>query len=122
MPTKKPRLMLSVDPELLYDLETLALASRKPVATVATELLHDIRPRMLDIAREISAITMDRKRAHVIGDRLSHSGEGTQRGFTFSERVLVTGVELPASASPVSQAKSSGRRVVKAPAKRRTAK
>jgi hypothetical protein len=94
MPTKKPRLMLSVDAALLYDLETLAMATRKPIATVAGELLQDIRPRMLDLAREISTITLDRARAHAIAHRIDETSDVKQRPFTFSERVRVTGIRL----------------------------
>jgi hypothetical protein len=109
MPTKKPRLMLSVSAELLHDLETLALATRKPVATVATELLHDLRPRMLDVAREISAITLDRGRAAQIEARIANSTEGQQQGLRFTVPVRVTGVELPS----VSHAKKSPSRARK---------
>jgi hypothetical protein len=96
MPTKRPRLMLSVPDEVLHDLRTLAFASRKPVSTVVVELLTDMRPQILGIAREIAGISVDRKRSAEIQRLIEASPEGKQHGFRFTETVRVIGVRAPA--------------------------
>ena len=70
MPTKKRRVMVSVSDDLAFDLATFASATGKPVATVAAELLEEVRPRMRAFSRELSSIMMDRKLAERVVHRL----------------------------------------------------
>lgn len=51
MPSQKPRMMLTLDPETVEAIDTLAKALGKPSATVAAQLLAEMRPQLLDLAK-----------------------------------------------------------------------
>jgi hypothetical protein len=78
MPTLRPRLMISVTPETLFDLETLALITRKPVATICAEVLSDMRPRMRAWAAELCPVMPDEEVRELVQGRIAASEAGKQ--------------------------------------------
>jgi len=77
MPSKNPRMMLTLKPDVLAALQDLSDALGKPTATVAAELLTEMRPQLLDLAKYARAMKAGKtdvaKRAlsHMVGDALA---------------------------------------------------
>ena len=77
MPSRKPRLILTVPDDLMADLRALAEAAEKPVATVTLDILREIQPQLADLAKLIQHAKAGRKQAakrtlrHMVGDQLA---------------------------------------------------
>jgi hypothetical protein len=77
MPSQKPRLALTVPPELQAALDDLGEAVGKPVSKVATELLTEMIPQLHGLAKYARAAKSGNvaaaKRAivHMLGDNMA---------------------------------------------------
>jgi hypothetical protein len=77
LPTKNPRLMLTVKPELLAALTDLSAALGKPTATVTTDLLTEMIPHLEVLTRYARAVQSGQKDAaatalrHLVGQAMA---------------------------------------------------
>jgi predicted DNA-binding protein len=77
MPSQKPRIALTLAPELQVALTNLAEAVGKPVATVASELLHEMIPQLegltkfAKVAKSGNKPAMKRALVHMLGDNMA---------------------------------------------------
>lgn len=91
MPSRRPRMMLTLDPEVVAALSDLADAMGKPAATVAAELLTEAVPQVKGLAKYARALKAGKKDAakralsHMLGDAMAEQLElltptGSHRG------------------------------------------
>ena len=91
MPTQKPRLALTVSPELQVALSNLAVAVGRPAATVAAELLEDMLPQLeglTKIAKSVkdgNKVAAKRALQHLLGDAFAEA-MATQQPDLFKNR------------------------------------
>lgn len=77
MPSQKPRLALTLSPELQVALSTLGAAVGKPVATLTVELLEEMIPQLHGLAKLATVAKAGNKAAtkralvHMIGDNMA---------------------------------------------------
>ena len=77
MPSRKPRLILTVPDDLMATLRGLAQATEKPMATIVVDLLREIQPQLQDLAKLITHAKAGRKQAakrtlaHMVGNQLA---------------------------------------------------
>lgn len=77
MPTARPRIALTPSTELKAVLDDLADASEKATSTVITELLEEMKPTLIDLAKVIRAAKSGKKAAakralqHMVGNALA---------------------------------------------------
>lgn len=77
MPSKNPRMMLTLKPDVLAALQDLSAELGKPTATVAAEFLTEMRPQFLDLAKYARAMKAGKKDVakrtltHMFGDALA---------------------------------------------------
>lgn len=77
MPSQKPRIALTLPPELQVALTNLAEAVGKPVATVAAELLYEMIPQLEGLTKFTKAAKSGNKAAvkkamvHMLGDNMA---------------------------------------------------
>jgi len=77
MPSQKPRLALTVSPELQLALANLAEALGKPAATVAAEMLQELIPQFEGLTKFAKAaksgnkVAAKRAMAHMLGDSMA---------------------------------------------------
>jgi hypothetical protein len=81
MPSRKPRLHLTVEPELRAALEDLGAALGKPPATVAVEILRESIPTLQELTKYARAMQAGNKAAakramtHMVGNALAEQLE-----------------------------------------------
>ena len=63
MPSTKPRLMLTLPPDLDADLRDLADARGKPLSTTVLDLLLEMQPQLGDLAKMLRMVNQGNKRA-----------------------------------------------------------
>ena len=63
MPSTKPRLMLTLPPDLDADLRDLSDAAGKPLSTMVVELLREMQPQFGDLAKILRMAKQGNKRA-----------------------------------------------------------
>lgn len=74
MPTRKPRMSLTLDDDVAAALHDLADALQKPAATVVSNLLQDMLPQLEGLAkvarasRSGNSAQAKRALAHMVGD------------------------------------------------------
>jgi len=84
MPSNKPRIALTVSPELQVALFNLSEAVGRPVATLVVELLEDMIPQLEGLAKIARAAKSGNKAAakralqHMLGDSLAEVAAGQQ--------------------------------------------
>jgi predicted DNA-binding protein len=77
MPSQKPRIALTLAPELQVALFNLAEAVGKPAATVASELLFEMIPQLegltkfAKVAKSGNKAAMKRALSHMVGDNMA---------------------------------------------------
>lgn len=77
MPSQKPRIALTLSPELQVALSNLAEAVGKPAATVAAELLQEMIPQLegltkfAKVAKSGNKAAMKRALSHMVGDNMA---------------------------------------------------
>jgi hypothetical protein len=77
LPTRKPRVALSLPPDLEDVLRELSAASDKPLATVIVDLLKELQPALGDLAKIVRAAKSGKKAAakralqHMVGNALA---------------------------------------------------
>jgi predicted DNA-binding protein len=77
MPSQKPRIALTVSPELYVVLSNLAEALGKPAATVAAEMLHELIPQLEGLTKFAIAAKSGNKAAakramvYMVGDSMA---------------------------------------------------
>ena len=77
MPSQKPRIALTLAPELQVALANLAEAVGKPAATVAAELLFEMIPQLEGLTKLAKAAKSGNKAAakramvHMLGDNMA---------------------------------------------------
>ena len=77
MPTRKPRMALTLSDELAAALEDLSDALTKPAATCATELLEEMVPQIHGLAKFARVAKSGNKAAakkalaHMVGDNMA---------------------------------------------------
>lgn len=77
MPSKKPRVALILEDELLFAIAELADAQEKPITTTIVELLKEIQPQIEGLAKLIRHAKEGNKAAakraltHMVGDSLA---------------------------------------------------
>lgn len=78
MPSQKPRIALTLPPELRTALYDLADAWEKPAATIATELLVEMIPQLEGLAKMTRAVKAGNKSqakralVHMVGDQFAN--------------------------------------------------
>jgi predicted DNA-binding protein len=77
MPSQKPRIALTLSPELHTALSGLAEAFGKPMATLATEMLQELIPQLEGLTKVAKAAKSGNKAAakramiHMVGDNMA---------------------------------------------------
>jgi hypothetical protein len=77
MPSKKPRVALILEDDLLFAIAELADAQDKPITTTIVELLKEIQPqieglaKLIRHAREGNKVAAKRALSHMVGDSLA---------------------------------------------------
>ena len=84
MPSSKPRMALTLTDELRSALDDLAEAIGKPASTVAGELLNEMIPQILGLAKFARAAKSGNKAAakralvHMVGDNMAEMMQAQQ--------------------------------------------
>ena len=104
MPTKKPRMMLTLEPQTYATFKRFSAVSRRPMATVVSELLEASVPEfeklgvMLQQAREIESRTQEQQAAFLTKIGVMAHRSQAAKDFIYSD--LVTTVQsAPATAA-----------------------
>lgn len=77
MPTQKPRVALTLDPETVAQLAVLAQGVGKPLSTAVAEVLKEIAPQLADLGRWMKAVKLKDPAAakeavrHMMGDQFA---------------------------------------------------
>lgn len=86
MPNVQPRIAITPTPELKFALEELGDALEKPVARVIVELLTEMQPQLIDLAKIVRATKAGKKAAakralqHMVGNALAEQLELVKAG------------------------------------------
>jgi hypothetical protein len=84
MPTRKPRLMISVPDDLMAVLQEFADATERPVSTAIVGLLVEMQPQLVDLAKVIRAAKAGKKSAakralqHMMGNAFAEMAMAEQ--------------------------------------------
>lgn len=77
MPSRNPRLILTVPPDLMGTIRELSAALEKPMATVVLDLLREMQPQLRDLVKLVLHTRAGRTEAakrtlsHMVGDQLA---------------------------------------------------
>ena len=70
MPTKKPRINLSVDEDMNELLIALSKIEGKPKATLITDILEQMRPHLIDLLHAMDLVEQKKNPSKVINNLL----------------------------------------------------
>src|SRR3954470_834583 len=80
MPTSRPRIMLSIDPETKAELDRFAAATGTPASTFISQLLDEARPMLRQLASAAEAAKQQRAEAmDMLLAPLEHAASGIEQ-------------------------------------------
>lgn len=111
MPTKAPRIAITVPPATLAVLAKLSALQRRPRSTIAADLLEELTPALQRIAALLEAAAKSREKLpadtaaklNALQDLMAHTA-------TFGLERLAANLTPPAGAGPASAKAPRGRR------------